>query len=314
MSVCLSVSNVTQKYGDLVALDDVSFEVAEGERFGLLGPNGCGKTTLFRLISTLMAPSIGSVAVFGEEISRNPQAVRKRLGVVFQHTALDDELTVCENLKTHAALVGVRGEAASKRIAAVLKTFGLAERAKDRVKTLSGGLARRTDLARGLLHHPDLLLLDEPTTGLDPMARRDLWDSLDQLRRENGTTQIVATHMMDEAERCARIGILDQGKLIALGRPEELKAELGAETLWLESSDPSALQHHLESKLDLASRLVGRSVLVEVDEPAAALPAIYASAGEMIIEASVRKPTLDDVFVASTGHSFSGNQPIPEPV
>ena len=313
MSACLSVSEVTHRYGQTLALDGVSFEVAQGERFGLLGPNGGGKTTLFRLISTLMQPSEGLVEVFGEDVSRSPDAVRRRLGVVFQHTALDAELTVRENLKTHATLVGVTGGAASDRIADVLDRLGLADRAKDRVKTLSGGLARRTDLARGLLHRPDLLLLDEPTAGLDPIARRELWDALDGLRRADGTTQIVATHMMDEAERCGRVGILDRGKLVAIGRPEELKAELGVETLWLESADPATLQQRLKAQLDLSSRLVGRSVLVEAEEPASLLPAIYEAIGDLIAEASVRKPTLEDVFVSTTGHSFSDNQPIPEP-
>ena len=314
MNACLSVSGVTHRYGDVVALDDVTFEVAEGERFGLLGPNGGGKTTLFRLISTLMQPTQGAVTVFGEDVSRNPDAVRRRLGVVFQHTALDAELTVRENLKTHAALVGVTGGTASERIADVLDRLGLADRAEDRVKTLSGGLARRTDLARGLLHHPDLLLLDEPTAGLDPIARRELWDALDGLRRRNGTTQIVATHMMDEAERCDRIGILDRGKLVAIGQPEKLKAELGAETLWLESADPPTLQQHLKARMNLSSRLVGRSVLVEAEEPASLLPAIYEAAGDLITEASLRKPTLEDVFVSVTGHTFSDVTEQPNPL
>lgn len=314
MSACLSVSEVTHRYGQTLALDGVSFEVAEGERFGLLGPNGGGKTTMFRLISTLMQPSAGSVSVFGEDVSRSPSAVRRRLGVVFQHTALDAELTVRENLKTHAALVGVTGGTASERIADVLDKLGLADRAKDRVKTLSGGLARRTDLARGLLHHPDLLLLDEPTAGLDPIARRELWDALDGLRRRNGTTQIVATHMMDEAERCDRIGILDRGKLVAIGQPEKLKAELGTETLWLESADPPTLQQHLKARMNLSSRLVGRSVLVEAEKPASLLPAIYEAAGDLITEASLRKPTLEDVFVSVTGHPFSDVTEQPNPL
>ncbi len=304
MSTCLAVSSVTHKYGNLVALDEVSFDVAEGERFGLLGPNGGGKTTLFRLISTLMEPTAGSVSLLGKDVSRNPSAVRKRLGVVFQHTALDDELTVQENLKTHAALVGVNRQEARSRIRDVLDALGLADRSNDRVKKLSGGLARRTDLARGLLHRPDLLLLDEPTTGLDPVARRELWDALDRLRRENTTTQIVATHMMDEAERCDRIGILDRGSLVSIGTPDELKSKLGAETLWVESAEPELMQHHLKSQLNLTSRLVGRSVLVDVDKPADALPAIYESAGELISAASVRKPTLEDVFATVTGRDF----------
>lgn len=308
MIACLSVSEVTHRYGETVALDEVSFDVGTGERFGLLGPNGGGKTTLFRLISTLMQPSSGSVSVFGEDVSKNPEATRRRLGVVFQHTALDDQLTVEENLKTHAALVGLSGAEASSSVARVLDTFGLSERAKDRVKTLSGGLARRTDLARGFLHHPELLLLDEPTTGLDPIARRELWDALDRIRRTNETTQIVATHMMDEAERCDRIGILDHGKLVVIGNPENLKAKLGTETLWLETTNPQALTEQLKKTLAVDSRIVGGSVLVEASQPEMLLPKIYEQLSGLIEAASIRKPTLDDVFVAATGRAFQKSE------
>src|SRR5690606_12995216 len=212
----LTAEGVTHRYGAHVALREVTFSVAPGERFALLGPNGGGKTTLFRLAATLMRPSEGRVTVFGHDTAGAPAAVRRRLGVIFQQPALDRELTVRESLRAHAALVGVPRAEVGARAAGGRGPLGQDGHAGPRRQALPGGLARRTDLARGLLHRPALLLLDEPTTGLDPAARRDLWDALDALLRRDGTTQVVATHLMDEAERCDRVGILDRGRLVAL--------------------------------------------------------------------------------------------------
>ena len=306
----LSVDAVTHRYagakragGAVVALDDVSFAVASGERFGLLGPNGGGKTTLFRLVSTLMRPTAGRVSVFGDDAQASPAAVRQKLGVIFQQPALDGALTVRENLRFHGALVGVRGAALEARIDEVLAAFSLADRQADAVKTLSGGLQRRTDLARGLLHRPRLLLLDEPTTGLDPVARRELWDALDRLQRTEQTTVVVATHLMEEAARCDRVGILDHGRLAAIGPPDRLTADLGGETLWLDTDAPDQLATDLQTQLGLASRRVGKSVLVEHDDPAALLPRVYAAFGDRLTAATVRRPTLEDVFIAVTSRS-----------
>ena len=300
----LAVGDLAHRYGEYPALGGVSFEVAPGELFGLLGPNGGGKTTLFRIVTTLMPPTSGTAEVFGHDTVRSPAAVRRSLGVVFQQPALDAELTVRENLRFHGALVGLGGEVLDDRIGSLLGVFGLADRAEDRVRTLSGGLARRADLARGLLHRPALLLLDEPTTGLDPTARRELWAALTRLRRDEGTTLLVATHLMEEAERCDRVGILDRGRLVALGTPTDLTAELGDETLWLESDDPDALAAALHAQLGLASRLVGRTVLVEAGDAPAVLARVYAAFPERITSATVRRPTLDDVFAARTGAAF----------
>ena len=316
-SPALSVDAVTHRYAGakradsgVVALDGVSFEVAPGERFGLLGPNGGGKTTLFRLISTLMRPTAGRVAVFGDDAQASPAAVRARLGVIFQQPALDGALTVCENLRFHGALVGVRGAALEQRIDEVLAAFSITDRQGDAVKTLSGGLQRRTDLARGLLHRPALLLLDEPTTGLDPIARRELWDALDRLQRTEHTTVVVATHLMEEAARCGRVGILDHGRLVALGPPDRLTAELGGETLWLDSDDAGTLASDLQAQFGLASRRVGKSVLVEHDDPAALLPRVYAAFGSRLTAATVRRPTLEDVFVAVTSRAGASVSPV----
>ncbi|MEM1041508.1 MAG: ABC transporter ATP-binding protein [Bacteroidota bacterium] len=304
MSPALAICDLAHAYGEHRALDGLSFEVQPGELFGLLGPNGSGKTTLFRIVTTLMPPSGGSATVDGYGTTEDPTAVRRRLGVVFQQPALDAELTVRENLRFHGVLVGLGGAALDDRIAALLGHFGLSDRTDDRVKTLSGGLARRADLARGLLHRPPLLLLDEPTTGLDPTARRELWAALGRLRRDEGTTVVVATHLMDEAERCDRVAILDRGRLVALGAPGALAADLGDETLWLESDRPEALADALDTRFGLASRRIGDAVLVEAEDAPEALARVYAALPDLVESATVRRPTLDDVFAARTGREF----------
>lgn len=305
----LIIEDLRHAYGEHRSLSGVSLEVRAGELFGLLGPNGGGKTSLLRIVTALMAPAAGRALVFGHDTEAEPALVRRALGVVFQQPALDAELTVRENLRFHGALVGLRGRVLEGRIAEVLAAFGLEDRAGDRVRTLSGGLVRRADLARGLLHRPPLLVLDEPTTGLDPSARRELWAAVARLRREEGTTVIAATHLMEEAERCDRLAILDRGRLVALGAPAELTAELGGETLWLEARDPEALRRQLEARLGLAARRVGAQVLVEVDDPAAALGRIYAACEGLIEAATVRRPTLEDVFAARTGSRFGAEEP-----
>lgn len=309
----LSVQQVTHRYREAssahAALQDLSFSVRPGERFGLLGPNGGGKTTLFRLIATLLAPSTGTVTVFDADTQQDPARVRSLLGIVFQTPALDDHLTVRESLRAHAALTGVPRTETAQRIESLLGEFGLTDRANQKIKTLSGGLARRTDLARVLLHRPPLLLLDEPTTGLDIVARRELWDALDTLHRSHTTTQVVATHLMDEAERCDRIAILDRGHLVALDTPEALKDALGGEVLWLDTPDPDGLAVTLQDGLGVATRRIGKTVLVETDRPAERLADVYQLASSAITQAAIRRPSLEDVFVAHTGREFTEEAP-----
>lgn len=296
----LDVRDVRHTYAtsEAPALDGVSLRVAPGERVALLGPNGGGKTTLFRVVTALLRPDAGTAAVFGYDVTRDSAAVRARLGVVFQSAALDGVLTVRENLGTHAALVGLRGAAVRAAIDEALAAVGLTDRARTRVAALSGGLARRADLARVLLHRPALLLLDEPTVGLDPTARRDLWDALDALRA-SGTAQLVATHLLDEAEACDRVVVLDRGRIVAEGTPHALKARLGADALWLDTPDAAALTTRLAETLGLDARTVGRRVLVVADDPASVLADVYAAPG--VTGATVRRPSLDDVFAAATG-------------
>ena len=297
----VDIQGATHRYGRHVALRDVSLHVAPGILYGLLGPNGSGKTTLFRILSTLMPPSEGTATVFGRDTADEAGAVRRRLGVVFQEEALDDTLTVRENLRFQAALYDLHGAARRERIDTLLARLDVADRADDPVSALSGGLRRRVDLARGLLHRPDLLLLDEPTTGLDPAARRTFWTAIGRLREEEGTTLLLATHLMDEAERCDRVGILSDGALVADGAPDTLKADLGEETLWLETDDPAALRDRIDAQFGVATRIVGSRGQVAPADPAAFFSNLYEALGDRIRSATLRSPTLEDVFMVQAG-------------
>lgn len=300
----VDIQNVTHRYGEHVALRDVSLQVAPGTLYGLLGPNGSGKTTLFRILSTLMPPSEGQARVFGFDPTREPDAVRRRLGAVFQAEALDGNLTVRENLRFQAALYGLYRAERRERIDELLSRLDVADRVDDAVADLSGGLRRRVDLARGLLHRPDLLLLDEPTSGLDPAARRTFWTAVQRLREAEGTTLLLATHLMDEAERCDRLGILSDGTLVADGAPDALKADLGDETLWLETDAPTTLRDRIEAQFGMPTRIVGSMVQVAPPDPPAFLSALYEVLGDRIRSATLRTPTLEDVFMVHAGVSL----------
>ncbi len=303
IDAAVDIQGVTHRYGDHRALRDVTLQVAPGTLYGLLGPNGSGKTTLFRILSTLMPPSEGHAEVFGMDTTQRPDAVRERIGVVFQNEALDEALTVRENLRFQAGLYGLHGAARGERIEALLTRLGVADRADDPVEELSGGLRRRADLARGLLHRPDLLLLDEPTSGLDPAARRTFWTAVERLQEAEGTTLLLATHLMDEAERCDRVGILSDGALVADGTPTALKDDLGDETLWLDTESPSLLRDRIEAQFGVPTRIVGAVVQVAPSDPPAFLSALYEAMGGRIRSATIRTPTLEDVFMVHAGVS-----------
>ena len=292
MTPALDARDVRFAYGAAVALDGVTLRVEAGERVGLLGPNGSGKTTLFRLAATLLRPDAGALAVAGHDVAAEPDAVRRQIGVVFQTPALDPALTSREALSLQAALVGIARSERPTRIASALADAGLADRARQRVGDLSGGLARRLDLARGLLHRPALALLDEPTVGLDPLARDAFWDVLDRRRAEGA--QLIATHAMDEAERCDRVVILDRGRVVAEGTPAALAAALGADALWLDTDAPDALA----AALDGDARVVGARVLLPRAD-ADAVAGLYARPDVQGV--TVRPPTLADVFTAAVG-------------
>lgn len=302
----LGIVDVHHSYGDRVALGGVSFSVEEGSFVALLGPNGSGKTTLFRIISTLLTPQRGSALVCGLDVSREPTEVRRQLGVVFQHVALDADLTIRENLRHHAALHGMPGDEARVAADESLRALGLESRANDRVKNLSGGLARRADLARVLMHRPRLLLLDEPTVGLDPSSRRDFWLALDDLRAERRTTIIVATHLLEEADQCDHLIIMNEGKVVAEGSPDSLKASLEGETLWLEAPDPHELAELIQARFGVDARVVDAAVHVAHPQAHQLLARIYEATPERILSATVRRPTLEDVFMVHTGHGLAG--------
>jgi ABC-2 type transport system ATP-binding protein len=282
----------------------VTFVVGRGELFALLGPNGGGKTTLFKILSTLLPATSGEAQVFGQSLVQNPHAVRARLGVVFQHPSLDPKLTVAENLHHHGHLYGLWGKTLRARAQAMLERMGLADRSHDLVETLSGGMQRRVELAKGLLHKPDLLLLDEPSTGLDPGARRDFNDYLQHLREREGVTIILTTHIMEEAERCDRVGILHQGKLVALDTPEALKARVGGDVVAIRAQNLQEFRDKLVKRFGCEPALVDGSLRVErprghefVREVVEAFP------GE-VQSVTFGRPTLEDVFIRQTGHRF----------
>ncbi len=292
------------RYGDREALGDVTFSIARGEVFGFLGPNGGGKTTLFKLLSTLVPIQSGSARMFGHDLAGETTAVRRRLGVVFQHPSLDGKLTVGENLAAHGHLYGSTGRRLRERIAAMLELLRLSARERDRVETLSGGLQRRVELAKALLHEPELLLLDEPSTGLDPAARREFSNYLEHLREHAGVTVVLTTHYMEEAERCDRIGMLHQGKLVAIAPPGDLKSEVGGDVIVIRAQAPELLQRKILQRFKLASQLVDGAIRIERIRGHELLRELIDAFGDEIESVSFGKPTLEDVFVHLTGHQF----------
>jgi len=305
----IDVQNLVHCYGDRQALRGIEFSVEAGEIFGLLGPNGGGKTTLFRIVSTLLPVQSGTVHVLGYNVEANAHAVRCRIGVTFQSPSLDGKLTVRENLRHQGHLYGLRGRGLKSRIDELAGRLGVADRARDRVDSLSGGLKRRVEIAKGLLHHPRLLLLDEPSTGLDPGARHDLWRYLLQLREAEGVTILVTTHLMEEAEHCDRLGILDQGNLVALDTPERLRASVGGDCLTIRSDEPDRLAARISERFGLSPRRIGSALRIERDRGHELLTELVEAFPDDVASVSLGKPTLEDVFIDRTGHRFWDEEP-----
>jgi ABC-2 type transport system ATP-binding protein len=296
-------------YGERKALDDVSFTIARGEVFGFLGPNGGGKSTLFKLLSTIAPVQSGRVRMLGDDLAGDTMAIRRRLGVVFQHPSIDGKLTVAENLACHGHLYGIGGSRLRDRSAAMLDRLGLAERRGDLAETLSGGLKRRVELAKALLHEPELLLLDEPSTGLDPAARREFSDHLAHLRERDGVTVVLTTHYMEEAERCDRIGILSEGRLVAVAPPAELKARVGGDVVVIRAGAPELLQQKIQQRFKLPSQIVDGTVRIERPRGHELVRDLADQFGNEIESISFGKPTLEDVFVHLTGRRFFASRP-----
>ena len=300
----IELTGVGFSYGARRALDGITFAIAAREMFGLLGPNGGGKTTLFKLLATLVPLQSGEVRVLGSDLRGETRALRRRLGVVFQHPSVDGKLTVAENLAHHGRLYGLSGAHLRERVAAMLERVGLAARATDLVETLSGGLRRRVELAKALLHQPELLILDEPSTGLDPAARREFVNYLADLRERDGITVVLTTHHMEEAERCDRIGVLDQGRLVALAAPGELKSRVGGDVVVIHAADPERLRDKVAQRMRVEAVLVDGTLRVERPRGHEFVRDVVETFGAEIESVTFGKPTLEDVFVHLTGRRF----------
>ena len=300
----IEVENLSHAYQTRLALDGVSFRVSCGEIFGLLGPNGSGKTTLFRILSTLMPVTSGSVHILGYDLGSEVKAIRNLLGVVFQHPGLDEKLTVFENLRHHGHLYRLAGKTLRYRISELLERFGVADRAAERVELLSGGLQRRVEIAKAMLHSPRVLLLDEPTSGLDVAARRQLYDDLRALADTENILVLLTTHLLDDAEACNRVGILDAGRLVALGEPDGLKAEVGGDIVLIECMDNEVLSTEIAEKFGVSPVLTDNQLRVECERGHEFVRDIVAEFPNEIQSVRFGKPTLEDVFIKLTGNRF----------
>lgn len=303
----VQVQNLAFSYGTHKALGGISFEVAAGEIFGLLGPNGGGKTTAFRILATLLRASAGHASVFGIDVNEGQDAIRRRIGVVFQNPSLDRQLTVRENLTHQGHLYGLRGAGLRERIETMLQRLGVSDRSESIVETLSGGLARRVELARGLLHNPSLLILDEPSTGLDPGARRDLWQYLQSLQKQ-GTTVLLTTHLIEEADRCDRVLILNRGGIVALGTPGDLKEQIGGDVIAITSSKPEELRLAIDGRFGISGQVIDSTVRFERPRGHEFIARLIEAFPGMVDSVTVSKPTLEDVFIDRTGHRFWEDQ------
>jgi ABC-2 type transport system ATP-binding protein len=299
----VQIDHLSHHYGVRAALTDVSLSVNTGEIFGFLGPNGSGKTTLFRILSTLIPPQRGTVTMMGFDVAAQRDLVRKQIGVVFQSPSLDIKLTANENLRHHGHLYGLRGSALSERIDHALQQLGLSDRADEYVETFSGGMRRRVELAKGMLNHPKILLLDEPSTGLDPGARIDLWNYLRELQ-SSGVTILLTTHLMDEADRCSRLTIMNRGVVAACDTPDALKRRIGGDVITLTSHEPAHLRDALRDRLTIDAMEIENGLRFERANGHQFVPQLIESLPGMVDSVSVGKPTLEDVFMRVTGRTF----------
>ena len=308
MTIAIHVQNLTRRFDNLVAVDNISFEILQGEIFGLLGPNGAGKTTTLSMLSTMLKPTSGSATVNGIDIEKDEDGVRRSIGIVFQDQSLDEELTAWENMDFHGRLYRIPADIRHQRIDELLRLVELDLRKNDIVKTFSGGMRRRLEIARGLLHHPSVLFLDEPTLGLDPQTRNHLWEYIATLAREKGITIILTTHYMEEADRlCNRVAIIDHGKIIAMDTPAKLKDGIGGDVVTIGSPDPdkvvSVLSASQAGKVERHEDRVTVS-LQNAEHQISGIVLLLAENKIPIESIAIHRPTLEDVFLSFTGKSI----------
>jgi ABC-2 type transport system ATP-binding protein len=297
----IEVDDLVVSYGAVDAVRGVSFTVQPGEVFGFLGPNGAGKTTTINVLCTLLAPTAGAARVSGFDVATQRDAVRRHIGLVFQDPSLDGQLTAEQNLRLHADLYGIDPGVVGARMQQMLEMVDLADRRAQKVMTFSGGMRRRLEIARGLLHSPRVLFLDEPTIGLDPQTRSSIWRYIQALQETEGTTILMTTHYMDEAEICDRIAIIDQGEIVVLDTPEALKASVGADRVTMGTDDDEAAIAALRERFGIEAAVAEGAVTFHVESGEAFVPRLFAELDVAITSVSVSRPTLDDVFMRHTG-------------
>jgi ABC-2 type transport system ATP-binding protein len=300
----IRVEGLEKRFGDVHAVRGVGFEVAAGETFGFLGPNGAGKSTTINMLCTLLRPTAGRAEVAGYDVVARRDDVRREIGLVFQDMTLDTYLTAAQNLRFHGQLYGVPAGEIESRMRQVLELVGLWDRRDKDVSTYSGGMKRRLEIARGLLHSPRVLFLDEPTVGLDPQTRASIWEYLDQLRRQEHLTIFLTTHYMDEAEHCDRIAIMDVGQIVALDTPQALKAGIGTDRIRLETADDAAAAAAVAARFGLETTEVPGGLVLQVADGERFVPRLLAGLAVAVRSVSVTRPTLDDVFMAYTGRTI----------
>jgi ABC-2 type transport system ATP-binding protein len=300
----IEATALAKSYGQIEAVKGIDLAVNRGEIFGFLGPNGAGKTTTINILCTLLRPTSGRAMVAGIDVDRAPAAVRSRIGLVFQDPSLDQQLTARENLQFHAFIYGVPASERDRRINDMLEMVELSDRADSIVMTFSGGMRRRLEIARGMLHTPEVLFLDEPTIGLDPQTRRHIWTYLRRLRVERGVTLFMTTHYMDEAEECDRIAIIDYGKIVALGTPAELKQMVGGDVVTLVTGDNEAAAAELRANFNLEPIADNGALRIEVAGGAGLIPRLVRELSVPVTSISTHQPSLDDVFLKLTGHAI----------
>ena len=300
----IKVERLVKRFGAIAAVNDISFEVEEGTIFGFLGPNGAGKTTTISILCTLLSPTSGKASIAGHDCMKEPGDVRKAIGIVFQDTTLDKDLTAYENLVFHAYLYNVGKDVLKERVDNSLKFVDLYDRKDDLVKKFSGGMKRRLEVARGLIHRPRVLFLDEPTLGLDPQSRANLWEFITELPKQHGVTIFMTTHYMEEAEVCDTIAIIDNGKIIAMGTPDELKSTIGGDIVSIKTADNGEARQQIEKILHMPVSEKDGILYMTCSSGETCIPDLIRSLGEKVLSVRIQRPTLNDVFLRLTGKTI----------